>query len=334
VSARTQSDVRRAERLVRCYPPSWRARYGEEFKLLLVDDMGERPRSWRRTADVLRSGLLAHLAYAGLTGRVLAAREQLRASLAALGCVLAVFLAFGVSMWAQLTIGWQWSAPAAPATSVAMLVMSAALLCFGLLAVLGAVPLLWAASRTVARGDVRGLIGRMLMAVGGAAIFVVGSHHFGHGWPGTGGHRWAERGLVPSSVAAFSWAATLSVTSYWAHPGALSSFPVTELVWMAVSPLALLAGLAGWVGTLRRLPLSRAVLRYELWLAAAAGGVMSLFLAGAGSWVISGGPAPRQLFRVGAIDHIGLVVMAAALVVAFRAVQRGLSARPSSPATG
>ncbi len=319
---------------MRCYPRSWRVRYGEEFKLLLVDDMCERPRSWRRTADVLRSGVLARVAYAGLAGRVLAAPEQLRASLTALGCVLAAFLVFGVSMWAQLTIGWQWSAPAAPATSVAMLVMSGALLCFVLLGVLGAVPLIWVACRTVARGDSRGLLGPMLVSVCGAVIFVVGSHHFGHGWPGTGGHSWSGRGLVPSAVAAFSWAGTLWVTSYWAHPGSLSSFPVAELVWMAASPLALLAGVAGAVRTLRRLPLSRAVLRYELWLAAAAGGAMSVFLAGAGSWVISGGPAPRQLFRVGAIDDIGLFVMAAALVVAFRVVQRGLSARPSSPATG
>lgn len=319
---------------MRCYPRSWRARYGEEFKQLLVDDIRERPRSWRRDADVLRSGLLARLTCAGLAGRVLAAQEQLRASLTALGCVLAAFLAFGVSMWAQLTIGWQWSAPAVPATSVAMLVMSGALLCLVLLGVLGAVPLAWVACRTVARRGSRGLLGPMLLTVGGAVIFVIGSRHFGHGWPGTGGHRWAGRGLVPSAVAAFSWAGTLWVTSYWAHPGSLSSFPVAELVWMAVSPLALLASLAGAVRTLRRLPLSAAVLRYELWLAVACGGAMSVFLAGAGSWVISGGPAPRQLFRVGAIDDIGLVVMAAAVVVAFRVVQRGLSARTSGPATG
>ena len=334
MSAPTRSAGRRAERLARCYPPAWRARYGDEFTLLLVDDICERPRSWRRTADVLRSGLLARLAYAGLAGRVLAGQEQLRASLTALGCVLAGFLVFGVSMWAQLTIGWQWSAPAAPATTVAMLVMSAALLLFVLLAVLGAVPLVWISCRTLARRDSRGLLVPMLMTVGGAVIFVLGSRHFAHGWPGTGGHRWAERGLVPSAVAAFSWAATLWVSSYWAHPGALSSFPVAELAWMAVGPLALLTSLAGAVGSLRRLPLSAAVLRYELWLAAVGGAAMSLFLAGASSWVVSGGPAPRQLFRVGAIDDIGLVVMAAALVIALRVVQRGLSARPSAPATG
>jgi hypothetical protein len=58
--------ARRARRLLRWYPPLWRARYGEEFAELLIADLAERPRSWRRTADVARAGLLARLAGAGL----------------------------------------------------------------------------------------------------------------------------------------------------------------------------------------------------------------------------------------------------------------------------
>ncbi len=334
MSAPPQAALRRAERLARCYPAAWRVRYGEEFTLLLVDDICERPRSWRRTADVLRTGLLTHLAYAGLAGRVLDREQQLRASLTVLGAVLAGFLTVGISMWAQLTIGWQWSAPAAPANTVAMLVMSAAMLCFVLLGALCAIPLVWIAARALAGREARGLLGPVLLAVGGAVVFAIGSHHFGHGWPGTGGHRWAQRGLVPASVASFCWAATLWVTSYWAHPGALSSFPVAEVVWMTVSPLALLAMLVGATMALRRLPLSARVLRYEMWLAAVAAAAMAVFFAGASSWVVSGGPAPRQLFRVGAIDGVGLGVMAAALVVAFALVQRTLSPPPSAPATG
>ena len=46
---------------------------------------------------------------------------------------------------------------------------------------------------------------------------------------------------VPGGVAAYAWASTLFVTSYWLHPAALGHFPGAELAWMVASPLALAA---------------------------------------------------------------------------------------------
>src|SRR3977135_351094 len=114
----------RAERLLRWYPRPWRSRYGEEFAELLIADIEERPCSWRRTLDVARCGLLTRLTAAGLAGHAMEPADQVRSSLALLGCALGVFLTFGVAIWSQLTIGWQWSRPDAPGTAVAMVVMS------------------------------------------------------------------------------------------------------------------------------------------------------------------------------------------------------------------
>jgi hypothetical protein len=319
---------KRARLLVRCYPAAWRARYGEEFVQLLLDEMSEHPRSLSRTADVVRSGLVARLASAGLTGDTLEPQQQVRAGLGALGLAVSAFIAAGVSIWAQLTIGWQWSAPVAPATRTGMLVMSGAMLGFALLGVLGVIPVLWTVCREVAGGRGRSLIWPLVAVGVGGLVLVAGSVHFGHGWPGTGGHPWAGRDIVPGAVARSCWAATLWITSYWAHPGALASFPASEIGWMVVSPLALGAMLVGAAKTLRRLPISARVMRYESWLGVAAGLVMAAFLAGAASWIISGSPAPRGLFRVGAIDSVGIVVMAGALIVAFRAAQRTLAVGP------
>jgi pimeloyl-ACP methyl ester carboxylesterase len=58
----------RAGRLLRWYPAAWRARYGEEFAELLTADIRERPRSAARTRDVVRGGIVARLADAGLAG--------------------------------------------------------------------------------------------------------------------------------------------------------------------------------------------------------------------------------------------------------------------------
>jgi hypothetical protein len=102
---------------------------------------------------------------------------------------------------------------------------------------------------------------------------------------------------------------------------------------MVASPIAMFAVVIGVARMLRRLPLSSRVLRYESWLGLMAAVILAAFLAGASSWVISGGPSPRGLFRVGTIDAAGVAVMGAALIVAFRAAQRTLAASPNRAAT-
>jgi hypothetical protein len=301
---------RRARRLVRLYPRAWRARYGEEFTQFLIDDLADRPRSPARTADVLRSGVMARLARAGLADDTLMeTHQQVRAGLGAVSLAVSTFLAVGIALWSQLTIGWQWSEPSVPATRTAMLVMSGTMLVFVLLAVLAVTPLAWILCRELARMPRLELVSPLIAGTIGSIVLIVGAVHFGHGWPGTGGHPWAGRDIVPGAVARFCWAATLWMNAYWAHPSALASFPASEIAWMIASPVALTAALTGAAKTVRRLPLGARLIRYEAWLGLTAGVAMGAFLAGAGSWIITGGSAPRGLFRVGAIDLIGLVLM-------------------------
>jgi|SRR5580700_2506251 hypothetical protein len=313
--------ARRASRLLRWYPKAWRSRYGEEFAELLIADISERPRSRPRTADVVRGGIVARLAAAGLCGRTLEASAQARTSLTSLGCCAAIFVGFGTAMWSQLTIGWQWSEPDAAATTVAMVVMSAAILAFLVLALAAAVPVLWSAGSRLARGRRQGLLGPAVLTAACAVIMFVGSRHFGNGWPGTGGHPWARQGLVPGGVAAFSWASTLSVSSYWAHPSALASFPAAELAWMALSPLVMVGLVGGGAALVRRTELSARVLDFEIRLGNAACAAMAVFLGGCCAWIVDGGPGPRNLFHPGAIDTAGAVVMTIAFVAARQAAR-------------
>lgn len=305
-----------AARLLRWYPRTWRARYGDEFGELLIADIIERPRSRARTADVIRGGILARLAAAGLGGRTLEAPAQVPANLTALGCCAAVFVSVGAAIWSQLTVGWQWSAPDRAATTAAIVVMSAALLALGVLALAATAPVLWTAGTRLGHGRPNGLLGSAALIVICAVIMFVGARHFGNGWPGTGGHR---PGLVPGGIAAFSWASTLSVSSYWAHPGALGRFPAAELAWMAASPLAL-AGLAGGAATLvRRTGLPARVLDFETRIGTAACAAMAVFLGGCCVWLVA--REPGNLFHAGAIDAAGAVVMTIALLAAWHAAR-------------
>jgi len=314
--------ARRAQRLMRWYPGAWRARYGDEFAELLMSDICERPRSAARTLDVARGGVVARLARTGLCGVALGRSEQARASLALLGCCLAVFLGFGAAMWSQLTIGWQWSQPAHAATTVATVVTSVTMLAFAGLGLLAAAPVAWAVASRIVRGRSRGLVVPAVVFCVAVAVAVVGARHFQNGWPGTGGHAAGRPGLVPPGIAAFSWASTLFVSAYWAHPSALGAFPAAELAWMAVSPVALAVAVAAAATVVRRTELPLAVLRFEIRLGSAACAAMTVFLAGCCSWLAAGDRAQHDLFHFGAIDVAGVAVMTVALAIAQHAVHR------------
>ena len=75
---------------------------------------------------------------------------------------------------------------------------------------------------------------------------------------------------------------------------------------MVLSPVALACVARGAVGLGRQIELSPGLLRYEARLAQLGGMVMFVFLVGASLWVVDGGPGPRNLFHVGAIDIAGI----------------------------
>jgi hypothetical protein len=320
---RTESVLEsRAHRLLRWYPKEWRSRYGDEFMGLLVADMRERRHSVHRSLDVARGGVVARTAAAGLGGPPLDPDDAQHRSLIAIGSALSMFMVFALAIWAQLTIGWQWSPPSTEATSLAMFVMSAAIVAVAVLCLASAVPIIGSVALHLRRRGAGDLVLPLVAVIGGITVLVLGTHHFANGWPGTGGHAWGRQGMVPGGVAAYAWASTLFVTSYWAHPAALGDFPATEVAWMLVSPVALVATLAGMAKVLRRLDLSPRVLRYERRLTIALTLAMAAFFTGAGLWVFDGGPGPRNLFHIGAIDVIDLGALALALVVTGLAIRR------------
>lgn len=314
---------RRARRLLLVYPPAWRDRFGEEFVELLVADIDDRPRSWRRAADVVANGGLARLTSAGLAGHLPDATERARTSLASMCAAGAIFFLFGTAMLSQIVVGWRWEPPNENAVAIAMVLMSSMVIVGVALAALAVPPLLWAGARAVRNGHARPLLAPAALIVAGAAMLVLGSSHFAPGWPGTGGHDWAYHDLAHPGAGALGWAATRGVTSYWAHPSALASFPLAEVAWMALSPVAVVYIILGAVKAIRRLDLSPRAWLYEACLARAGAAVMSVFLVGAACWVLAdGAPGPTGIYQVGMIDVVALVIMGVAWVAAFQAARR------------
>jgi hypothetical protein len=131
---------------------------------------------------------------------------------------------------------------------------------------------------------------------------------------------------VPSQVASFAWASTQGITAYWVHPKALQAFPMAEIAWMAVSPIAMVCLVVGAATTVRRLELSPSVLRYETRIGTIAVVGMAVFLTMASGWILTRGYGPRGLFHTGTIDVVGLMVMGTALFTAHHALRHARNA--------
>ncbi len=94
---------------------------------------------------------------------------------------------------------------------------------------------------------------------------------------------------------------------------------------MLLSPLATVSVIVGSSKIVHRLVLSTARAPFRAAAGRPGALAMGLFLTGAALWVVDGGPGPRNLFHIGAIDVIELVLLALTSVLALRAAER---ARP------
>jgi hypothetical protein len=307
-----RSPQARARRLLRWYPAGWRERYGEEFEALLVADISERPLSGRRTIDVALSGLLARATAAGI-----AAESEPRTRLAAIACLGGIVAVLALGLWSQLMVGWQWAPPHDSATAVGLLAILTGLGTLATIVALAAAPVLWSTLRSRGKG-VR--LPLLALAVG-VGVLVILAVHFAPHWPGAGGHARGDKQLAPGGLAAFAWAATLSLTTYWAHPARLAAFPAGQLAWMASAPFALAAILGGTATIVRRTSMTARVLRYELRLTRVAALAMLMVLGGSLSWIFTGNSAPDHLYATGTIDLAEVAVMALALTSLIRATR-------------
>lgn len=307
---------------MRLYPKEWRARYGDEFSELLEADFADLPRAWVRDVDVTVGAITARLAGLGLAGTTVHPGDRPRRSLGTLGCSLAVFLGVAVSIWSQLNIARRWADPAATATNTAIVIMTIAVaLCAATVAV-GAIPVAWTAAVIAVRRPEMGLRRPALLVLIGTAVLVVGAWHFHNGWSDTGGPLSSRQSMGPGGATAFMWISTLAVSAYWAHPTVLFSFPISEIAWMVISPVAVVLAVTGVVRILRRVDLPTRLFRFVSYLARIAVLGLGLFLFGTLTWLIDGGPGPGNHFQAGNVDMIGLVVMGIAFTAAARSAQR------------
>lgn len=88
-------------RLLRWYPESWRARYGEELMALVEDELGDGRPSVRLRLSMARAGLREHGHAVGLLGDGGAPGDRVRGGVIAVFCGWMLFVLAGVSFSKQ-----------------------------------------------------------------------------------------------------------------------------------------------------------------------------------------------------------------------------------------
>jgi hypothetical protein len=202
-------------------------------------------------------------------------------------------------------------------TFVAVLI-TGAMLALLVLALLAALPVLATVARRIVGGQRAGLTGPAAVLVAALTATFIGGRHLENNWLGTGGHH----ALIPSGLAAFIWASTLFVSSYWVHPAMFAALHLDQRIWMALSPIAFTAAVTSAALLVRRARIGSGVARFEARLGLLACVAMAVLVAGDGAWIVHEVRVAPWLplgLSVGFINVAIAVVLALALAVALKA---------------
>jgi hypothetical protein len=95
----------RFQRVLRWYPPQWRAKYGEGFVALLEDSYGENALPLRIRASLVRTGIVERAREVGVLGETVSSSERLKAGSLLVLCGWSLFVVAGV-IFAKFTEHW------------------------------------------------------------------------------------------------------------------------------------------------------------------------------------------------------------------------------------
>jgi len=252
------AEAPRPSGLVRWYPASWRARYGDEFEALMSDSLGGRPPTPRFRLSIAWAGLRERAHDAGLAGDGAAPAERVR------GASLVILCA-----WTSFVVGGM----AFSKTSEHFVV---------------AVPPPARPLSTGAFDAVQGLaaVGGLLV-VGGAVLVLPAFVRFlgAGGWPSIRRRvGWAAAATVVSAAAIVPVAVVAHRLDVAQRNGADWRYSVVVLAVAAIVVAAAALWTAAVVAAVRRMDLGTRLLMVESVLATALGAVMVLITAATALW--------------------------------------------------
>lgn len=300
--------------LLRCYPPAWRARYGDELEELIVESSRGRRAPVRIWSNVALAGWRERLRASGLTGDDVPPGERSRAGTLLVLCAWALFVIGGMIVQ-KASEHWQSATPASsqglPAGAFDALVVAAALGSVLVLAGVACVcPSLVAFMRGGGWREIRGVVLR-------ASLVTVPT--------------------VAVTVALLVWAHRLSSEQRNGHD---SAYLLGFGAWGLLIVACLVAWTVAGVATARRLAFSASLLRLEAWLAAAVSATMAAMtiatavwwaaVASAAPWFFTGRPVGTSTSALVPQLLLAMLLMLIATPLAIAGALRALRTLPNT----
>jgi hypothetical protein len=324
---RTPDNTRRALRLLRWYPPSWRERYGEEFVDHLEQEFDDRPHNLGRSVNVIRKGVVARLGDIGLANSAATPEGRPRAALGTSVALVALMLVVMVNFWSRSMLTWsgrQYHPIPVSATTGTLTVVVAFLLL--LLAAIVIVMVICAA-RQILRGRGRRLVGPLTLAAVSGAFLLYAARLFPrllfpyiHGAHGFQGMSLSRPGQLLANTAQVIWETTQRWVDPW-NPGIAPISSVQGVVDHFVPVAMFVFGIAIAL-LIRRVEIPQRTARLVFPTLALVGALAGVFFVAYLAWSFFGGPSNYDFFFrdrwLGIVYRILLGVVA--LVVARAAV--------------
>jgi hypothetical protein len=300
--------------LLQCYPPRWRARYGEELQALIVEASGGRRVPWRMRLDITLAGGRERLRASGLAGDSLPPAERSRAGVLLVLCAWMLFVVagFGVEKFSE---HWRSVTPASR---------------LGLPA--GAFDVLVGAAVT---GTV--------LVLGGVACVApsLASYLRGGGW------RAIRHAVIRAALSTSLAVAVTLALAAWAHrlsSAQRNGHDLAYAIGFAGWALLMLACVVTWtsagVTVARRIEFSARLLRCEVWLAVAVTATMAAMtvativwwvaLADAAPWFFADRPAGSTASALVPQLVFALLLMLVATSLGMAGVLRAVHSLPDA----
>jgi hypothetical protein len=328
-------NTRRAMRLLRWYPRSWRERCGEEFVDHLEQEFADRPVDLGRSLNVAYKGLVARVGDLGLSGSGANLGGQTRAALGTSLAFIALMVVIMLDMWSRAMLAWSGRRYHPIPVSATTGILTGAMGLLMLLLALVVVTVAFLVACQILRGRARHLVSPSILAVASGGFLLYEGRilprllaPYVHHTHGLHGMSLSQPGTVITNLAQVTWELTQRWVAPWGQ-GPIGPSTIQTTVDDCI-PLAMLIFGIALALLIRRVEFPQVIERFVFSTVALLGALTGAFFVAYIAWSAVGGPSDDEYFFPEA-RWLGIVYLVLLAIVPLLVIRSGLLAWRQEP---